>query len=405
MLCPVDSYFSFAPDLSFQSAEWQSRFRRNGQRRVTPTSLKLIVVGPDMNEREIFTKARQLAGLPRAQFLDSACSDRAVRERVEELLEMDASMAPILDRTPGGILDDLADEVGEPETAEETERQVLELLDSPGNEGSLGQLAHYEVERVLGYGGYGIVLKAFDEKLHRNVAIKVLAPKLAEKPDPRHQFTCEARATAAVRHEHVVQIFAIEDTPVPYLVTEFIDGKTVYDIYSQDGHFLPTDVIRFGKQIASGLQAAHDVGIVHRDVKPANILIESVQLPRVKITDFGLAGAADDSTTQGKLVAGTPMFMSPEQAMGGDVDHRADLFSLGSVLYTMCTGRPPFRARGTFSILKRVVEDSSPAISEIAPTVPRVLCEVIERLHQKDPDKRFQSAAEVVQELELCTPD
>src|SRR5262249_32907837 len=148
-----------------------------------------------------------------------------------------------------------------------------------------------------------------------------------------------------------------------------------------------------------GLAAAHAQGLVHRDIKPTNILLEN-GVERVKLTDFGLARAADDaSLTQSGMVAGTPAFMSPEQAEGKPVDHRSDLFSLGSVLYAIGTGRPPFRAGTRMGVLKRVCEDTPTQIRETNPEMPDCLAEVVENLHAKDPAPRFQSAAEVAELL------
>src|SRR5262249_6768621 len=150
------------------------------------------------------------------------------------------------------------------------------------------------------------------------------------------------------------------------------------------------------QQLAEGLAAAHGMGLIHRDIKPANILIESGPQQRVKITDFGLARAADDaSLTQSGMVAGTPLYMAPEQIEGETLDHRADLFSLGSVVYTMCTGRPPFRAPNTLAVLRRVAEDTPRPIRDIIPEVPVWLCDLIACLHAKKPEDRFGSAREV----------
>ena len=154
-------------------------------------------------------------------------------------------------------------------------------------------------------------------------------------------------------------------------------------------------------QIARGLAAAHEQGLIHRDIKPANILLESGIEQNVKITDFGLARAADDaSLSQSGVIAGTPLYMAPEQAKGEPLDPRADLFSLGSVLYTMASGRPPFRAATPLAVLKRVAEDTPRPIRQIIPEVPQWLCDIIARLHAKDPADRFQSAAEVAALLE-----
>jgi len=161
------------------------------------------------------------------------------------------------------------------------------------------------------------------------------------------------------------------------------------------------DVLKIGAQIARGLAAAHEQGLIHRDIKPANILLETGIEQNVKITDFGLARAADDaSLSQSGVIAGTPLFMAPEQAKGEPPDPRADLFSLGSVLYTMASGRPPFRANTPLAVLKRVAEDTPRPIRQIIPEVPQWLCDLIARLHAKDPADRFQRAAEVAALLE-----
>src|SRR5205814_9742171 len=175
--------------------------------------------------------------------------------------------------------------------------------------------------------------------------IKVMAPQLAASATARRRFTREARAAAAVTHDHVVTIHAVEDAgPLPHIVMQFVAGTSLQDRLDRTGPLPLAEVLRIGMQTASGLAAAHAQGLVHRDVKPANILLEN-GVERVKLTDFGLARAADDaSLTHSGQVAGTPAYMSPEQAEGKPVDARSDLFSLGSVLYAMLAGRPAFRA-------------------------------------------------------------
>src|SRR5205823_10861112 len=182
-----------------------------------------------------------------------------------------------------------------------------------------------------------VVVRAYDDKLHRVVAIKVLASPLATSSVARQRFVREARAAAAVTHDHVIDIHAVEDAgPVPYLVMQFIDGPTLQQKLDRTGQLSLKEILRIGMQTAEGLAAAHRQGLVHRDVKPANILLEN-GVERVKITDFGLARAGDDaSLTQSGVVAGTPAYMSPEQVDGKHVDPRSDLFSLGSVLYALC---------------------------------------------------------------------
>ena len=231
----------------------------------------------------------------------------------------------------------------------------------------------------------GIVLKAFDPALHRAVAIKVLAPQLATNNSARQRFAREARAAAAIRNEHVVAIHAVDEWKgLPYLVMEFIPGRSLQDRIDRTAPLDITSILRIGMQTAAGLAAAHAQGLVHRDIKPANILLEN-GVERVKLTDFGLARAVDDaSLTQSGVVAGTPLFMAPEQARCETVDHRADLFSLGAVLYAMCTGRSPFRASTTLGVLRRVSDDPHRPVREVNPEVPHWLAAIVDRLLAKD---------------------
>jgi formylglycine-generating enzyme required for sulfatase activity len=183
---------------------------------------------------------------------------------------------------------------------------------------------------------------------------------------------------------------------------EFIPGETLKQRLDRVGPLDVPEVLRIGRQIAEGLAAAHATDLIHRDIKPGNVLLEGGQ-HKVKITDFGLARTADDaSISQSGIIAGTPMYMAPEQAQGQTLDQRADLFSLGSVLYQMVAGRPPFRASTTVAVLKRVAEDQPRAIREIIPETPQWLCDIIAKLHAKNPDDRYQSAREVADVLADC---
>jgi serine/threonine protein kinase len=273
----------------------------------------------------------------------------------------------------------------------------LSFLAPPAQAGHLGRLGHYEVLEVVGRGGMGVVLKAIDERLQRVVAVKVLGPQYAGSGSARKRFQREAKAAAAVSHDHVVPIYHVDDVGgVSFLVMPLIGGRSLQERVDQDGALGLAEVLRIGMQTAQGLAAAHAQGLVHRDIKPANILLEN-GVERVKITDFGLARAVDDaSVTQSGVISGTPMFMSPEQARGEqNVDHRSDLFSLGSVMYMMATGRPPFRASGSHATLKRVIEDTPRPLREINPDLPDWLETIVSRLHAKDPKDRFASAREV----------
>ncbi len=332
----------------------------------------------------------------RKAYLDEVCgADADLRRRVEALLASHDKLGNFLERP---ALEQLAaagpvDATGaEPSGGQD---DSLAFVPPSAEPGSLGRLGHYEVLEVLGRGGCGTVLKAFDGKLRRVVAIKVLSPRLAATSPPRKRFLREARS-AAVRHENVVAIYAVEEQPVPYLVMEYIAGETLQQRLDRSAPLDVADVLAIGRQIAAGLAAAHARGLIHRDLKPSNILMEDGVEPRVKVTDFGLARAADDaSLTQSGVIAGTPLYMAPEHALGQTIDHRADLFSLGSVLYVMCSGRPPFRASTTLGVLKRVTQDTARPIRDIIPEVPNWLCMIVAKLHAKKPEERFASAEEV----------
>ncbi len=319
-----------------------------------------------------------------------------MRQRVEALLKSDEDpaflMTPHLEGESGVPL-------GETQIAPDMaagEEINLSFLSPSEKPGVLGRLDHYDVLAVVGQGGMGLVLKALDDVLQRVVAVKVMAPQLAATASARKRFTREAQAAAAVRDEHVVDIHAVDEANgLPYLVMEYVNGRSLQERLDQSGPLELKEILRIGMQTAAGLAKAHAQGLIHRDIKPANILLEN-GVQRVKITDFGLARAVDDaSLTQSGVVAGTPQYMAPEQARGEPLDHRSDLFSLGSLLYVMCTGHPPFRASTTMAVLKRVAEDAPRPVDEINADCPDWLGEIIQKLHAKDRADRFQSAAEV----------
>ncbi|MDR3623495.1 MAG: DUF2807 domain-containing protein [Paludisphaera borealis] len=277
---------------------------------------------------------------------------------------------------------------------------ALDFLGPSTKPGSLGRLGPYDVKEVLGRGAFGVVLKAFDPELSRFVAIKVLAAPFAVSAAARGRFAREARAAAAVVHENVVAIHAVDSwNGLPYLVMPCIAGRSLQERVDRDGPLAVKEVLRVGMQAALGLAAAHDQGLVHRDVKPSNILLEN-GVERVKLSDFGLARAVDDaSQTQSGVIAGTPQYMSPEQARGEPVDHRSDLFSLGGVMYFMCAGRPPFRADSTPAVLRRVCDDRPRPLRDVNPDVPDWLAAIVDRLLAKNVDGRFATASEVADVL------
>ena len=267
----------------------------------------------------------------------------------------------------------------------------------------LGRVGNYEVAGIIGSGGNGVVLKGFDAGLSRNVAIKLLSPRLADRAAARRRFSREAQAAAAVMHDNVMAIHAVAETHgLPYLVMPYSRGPSLENRLRSSGPLALEEVLRVGRQVAAGLAAAHAQGLVHRDIKPANILLEE-GVERVKITDFGLARAMDDaSLTRSGVIAGTPQYMSPEQARGEPLDHRADLFSLGCVLYAACAGRSPFRAETSYGVLRKICDSEPRDLRELNPAVPLWLWRLIERLLAKQPDQRFDSAAEVAELLEQC---
>ena len=280
---------------------------------------------------------------------------------------------------------------------------VLGILSPTDDPDMLGRLGSYQVSGVVGCGGMGVVVKALDPSLDRIIAIKVLAPHLASSGAARERFWREGKAAAAVLHPNVIAIHGVcNDAALPYLVMPYIRGQSLQRRLDQCGPLPLGEILRIGHQIAAGLTAAHEQGLVHRDIKPANILLED-GVERVTITDFGLARAVDDaSMTRSGVIAGTPQYMSPEQARGDSIDARSDLFSLGSVLYAMCTGRSPFRAETCYGVLRRITDENVRPIRDINPDIPAWLCKLIERLHGKKPADRIQTAGELQQMLHQC---
>ena len=279
----------------------------------------------------------------------------------------------------------------------------VEHLEPSEDANVLGQLGGYDVLAIIGRGGMGVVLKAFDRELKRFVAIKALSPHLAHSSVARKRFAREAQAAAAVVNPHVIAIHHVQPTGrLPFLIMPLLTGESLAQRLKSRAPLELTEVLRIGMQAAVGLAAAHDQGLVHRDVKPANIFLEK-GVERVVITDFGLARAADDvSMTRLGVVAGTPEYMSPEQARGETLDGRSDLFSLGCVLYEMATGVSPFRSDSTIATLRRIVDDRPAAIASLAPELPPWFSYIVERLLSKDPAQRFASANEVALLLEQC---
>jgi serine/threonine protein kinase len=266
----------------------------------------------------------------------------------------------------------------------------------------MGRLGPYRVLKVLGAGGMGVVFQAEDPMLERKVALKVMLPNQAADESGRQRFLREAKTAAAFEHDNIVRIYQVgEDRGVPFIAMEFLKGESLDDRLKRGELMTLKQVVRIGKEAALGLAAAHKHNLVHRDIKPANLWLEE-GTDRVKILDFGLARAASGDNanlTQSGVIIGTPAFMAPEQANGKTVDGRTDLFSLGCVMYRMCTGELPFQGTDTLSTLMEVASHDPKPPAEIDSVVPKPLSRLIMKLLAKLPHERAASATEVAEVL------
>jgi serine/threonine protein kinase len=328
--------------------------------------------------------------------LDELAADDDWRQQVRHALSGDKAA-----QSWGGSNGD-GNEDGHPD-GDGSLRHLPALLGPTDDPRMLGRIGPYEVTGILGQGGMGVVFKACDAALNRYVAIKMLLPHLATSGAARKRFAREAQAAAAVVNDFVMAIHSVAEWQgMPYLVMSYAPGVSLQKRLDEEGPLRVAEILRIGMQAATGLAAAHAQGLVHRDVKPANILLAD-GVERVTLTDFGLARAVDDvSLTRVGVLAGTPPYMSPEQARGQAIDARSDLFSLGSVLYAMCTGRTPFRADSSYGVLRLVIDTEPCPIREINPEIPEWLSAVVNKLMAKRPDDRFATAAEVAELFQNC---
>ncbi len=278
----------------------------------------------------------------------------------------------------------------------------LSLLQPSKDPNYIGQLHNFEISRVIGRGGMGVVLEGFDPHLSRSVAIKVLNAKFQEDKSAIERFCREGRAAAAVSHEHVVQMYQVarvEEGESAFLVMQLIEGETLEDRLQKESPLAAKEVARIGMQIAAGLSAAHDSGLVHRDIKPGNILIEK-STDRVKLTDFGLARISDElKLTKTGMLLGTALYMSPEQAIGETVDERSDLFSLGAVIYEMATGEPAFNSPTAVGVMKQIMDETPTPPHKLNSAIGKPTSDLIMQLLKKKPKNRPDSAGEVARVL------
>lgn len=266
----------------------------------------------------------------------------------------------------------------------------------------IGRLGSYRILKVLGAGGMGVVYKAEDPQLQRLVALKAMLPSLGASESARKRFLREARTAASIGHDHIVHIYQVgEDRSVPFMAMQFLEGEPLDERLKREERLPLKEVLRIGRETAEGLAAAHAKGLVHRDIKPANLWLEG-QRGRIKILDFGLARAATDDThlTQTGAIIGTPAYMAPEQAAGEAVDQRCDLFSLGCVLYRLCTGELPFKGNNTLSIISALAMTNPDPPSKVKDDVPGPLSELVMKLLAKKPAERPPSATAVVDAIQ-----
>ena len=266
-------------------------------------------------------------------------------------------------------------------------------------------LGTYRLISMLGAGGMGEVWRAEDTRLLREVAVKILADHIANDPEWKARFLREARTIAQLNHPNIATIFAIEhEGEKVFIVMELIEGESLTNIMAARGAMEPREAVRISRQVAEALEEAHSKGIVHRDIKPDNVMVAR---RNVKVLDFGIAkqigGAVTRDTpalTQGGMIVGTPYYMSPEQALGKTLDHRSDLFSVGVVLYEALAGHRPFAGETMTETMMHIIMTEPPDIGAVAPRVPRGLREVVGRCLQKHPDRRFGSAGELIEALD-----
>ena len=267
----------------------------------------------------------------------------------------------------------------------------------------IGGIGDFEIHEPLGHGGMGIVAKAWDPKLDRFVAIKMLLPELAAKQSARERFIREAKAAALVRHPNVVTVHSVDQAgQVPYFVMEFVQGATLQQLLNADHKPSRDQIIQWILDVVRGLAAAHKRDLIHRDIKPANVLIDE-ETNAAKLSDFGLVKALDDDSglTASGTIAGTPEFMSPEQVESSStIDARSDLFSLGALFYFGLSGTSPFRCDSVLATIRQVCDKQPAPLSQVAPDAPSWLAQIVGRLMKKDPRERYQNADDVIEAID-----
>ncbi len=344
--------------------------------------------------RELLAEAQSVSPEARADFLREHCDDPALRAEVASLLTAQ--------KEASGFYEALADSVVAPMLRGLDEADVNapcpEDSDPLGLTGKM--VGSYAVEEHLGGGGMGIVYRARDTDLGRTVALKFLPPYLAGTEEAEERFSREARAAAALEHSNVGTIHKIGRTGEErrYIVMTYYEGETLKEKLSREGPLPVAEALGYAAQIAGALARAHEAGIIHRDVKPANVMV--TERGEVKLVDFGLARLAESPRLTGTgQQLGTVGYMSPEQVEGSEVSPAADLWALGAVLYEMLTGERPFQGERHAAVLHAVVNDTPTPAGEHRPEVSSELARIVERCLQKDPAERYESATALAEDL------
>ncbi len=257
----------------------------------------------------------------------------------------------------------------------------------------------FKIQRKLGSGGMAVVYQAHEAALGRTVALKVIHENLSKEAEFVARFHREARAAAQLSHPNIVQVYTVgEEAGIPYFAMECVKGKSLQSVIQSEGFLTAPRVASILEEVCEALSAAHEAGIVHRDIKPSNIMLDGAG--RVKVGDFGIAHMASESRlTQTGMMVGTPGYTSPEQCFGTQLDARSDIYALGVTAYEMLTGHMPFQADTLASLIRQIIEGNAPPLAVANPTVPPALRDIVERMMHKDPDKRFQTADDVIAAL------
>lgn len=263
----------------------------------------------------------------------------------------------------------------------------------------------YQILEELGQGGMGIVYRARQPSLQRTIALKVLPPELEHDREAVRRFHEEGVTAARLRHENIVAVYdAHVDSPPYYIAMEFLSGQSLADVLSRGGRIDPRSAIGITTQLCQALDHAHSRGIVHRDVKPANIMVD--ETGKATLTDFGIARMQDRTqVTSAGAVLGSPNYMAPEQAQGKPADQRSDIYGCGAVLYVMLTGTAPFSGDDTLAVMYQIVNEDPPCPRELVPDVPPGLNAVAMKALSRDPDRRYQSASEMLDALRSVAPE